>query len=60
MYKGKSSEKGQKCICPLFELKEFPYCNCILANLLQNRALYLKIFVLSKVLNFVLFVPPVV
>ena len=34
---GKSSEKGEKCICPLFELKEFRYCECILATLLQNR-----------------------
>ena len=35
---GKSSEKGQKCICPLFELLEFLYCKCTLALLLQNRA----------------------
>ena len=26
----------KKCICPLFELKEFLYCKCILAALLQN------------------------
>ena len=37
----------QKCICPLFELKEFLYCKCILATLLQSKAQYLKIFVLS-------------
>ena len=41
------------------QLKEFLYCKCILATLLQNRGQYLKIFVLSKVLNFVLLVPPV-
>ena len=52
---GKSSEKT-KCISSLFELN----WKCILATLLQNRAQYLKIFVLSKVLNFVLLVPPVV
>ena len=57
--KGISFEKGQKCICPLFELKEFFYCECILATLLQNKAQYLKIFVLSNVFNFALLVPPV-
>ena len=57
---GKSFEKGQKCICPLFELKSFLYCKCILATLLKNRAQYLKIFVLGKVPNVVLLVPPVV
>ena len=46
-----------KCICPLFELKGFLYCEGILATLFQNRAQYLKIFVLSKVLNFILLVP---
>ena len=45
---------------PSLELKEFLYCKCILAKLLQSRAQYLKIFVLGKVLNFVLFVPLVV
>ena len=45
---------------PLFELKEFLYCKCILATFLQNKAQYLNIFVLSKVLNFVLLVPPLV
>ena len=35
--KGRSSEKGKSCVCPLFELKEFLYCECILATLLQNR-----------------------
>ena len=44
--------------CLLSELKEFLYCKCILATLLQNRAQYLKIFVLKKVLNFFLFVTP--
>ena len=44
----------------LFDLKEFLYCKCILATLLQNRVQYLKIFVLKKILNFVLRVPPVV
>ena len=46
-----------KCICPLSELKGFLYCDGILATLFQNRAQYLKIFVLSKVLNFILLVP---
>ena len=55
---GKSSKKGQKCICLLFELKLLLCCKCILATLLQSRAQYLKIFVLNKALNFVLFVPP--
>ena len=41
-------------------MKEFIYCKGILAILLQNRAQYLKIFVLNKVLNFVLLFPPVV
>ena len=46
--KRKSSEKGKKYICPLFEWKEFLYWECILATLLQNRAQYLlKIVVLS-------------
>ena len=58
--KGKRFRKGQKCICPLFELKEFLYYKSILATLLLNRAQYLKIFVLTKVPNFVLLVPPVV
>ena len=58
--KGKSSEKGQKCICPLFEFKKFLHCKCILATLLQNRAQYLNIFVLSKILNFALLVHPLV
>ena len=43
-----------------FELKGFLYCKCILATLLQNRTQYLKIFVLNKVLNFVLVTLPVV
>ena len=54
--KRKSSEKGQKCICPLLKLKEFLYCKCILTTSLQIRAQYLKIFVLSKVLSFALLV----
>ena len=58
--KGKSSEKGQKCICRLFELKQSLYCECMLATLLQNRAQYLSMFVIGKLLNFVLFVRPVV
>ena len=45
---------------PLFELKDFLYCECILVTLLQSRAQYSKIFVTGKVLNFVLFVPSVV
>ena len=43
---------------PIIELKELLYCNCILTTLLQNKAQYLKTFVLSKVLNVVLLVPP--
>lgn len=50
----RSSEKLQNCICPLFDNE------CILATLLQNRVQCFKIFVISKVLNFVLFVPPLV
>ena len=34
--KEKSSERGQKYICPLLELKYFLHCECILATLLQN------------------------
>ena len=45
---------------PLFELKELRYCKRTLATLLQNSAQYLKIFVLTKVLNFVSLFPPVV
>ena len=56
----KVRKKGQNCICPLFELKELLCCKCILATFLQNIAQYLKIFVLGKVPNFVLLVPPVV
>ena len=44
----------------LFELKKFLYCKRILTTSLQSRAQYLKIFVLKKVLNFVLLVPLVV
>ena len=40
-----------------FVIERIPYCKCILATLLQNRGQYLKIFVLSKVLNFILLVP---
>ena len=58
--KGKKFLKGEKCICLLFELKEFLYCKCILAILLQSQAQNWKIFVLSKVLNFVLLVHPLV
>ena len=56
----KVPKKGQKYICPLFELKKLLYCKCILAALLQSRAEDLKIFVLKNVLKFVLLVPPVV
>ena len=47
--KGKSSEKGQ-----------IPFLRVYLTTLLQNRAQYSKIFVISKMLNIVLFVPPVI
>ena len=47
-------------ICPLFELKKFLHCKCILVNLFQNKTHYLKIFVFSKLVNLVLLVPPVV
>ena len=57
---GKRLRKRQKCICPLFEFKEFLYYKSISATLLPNRAQYLKLFVLTKVPNFVLLVPPVV
>ena len=53
--KRKSSEKGKNVFAHY--LKEFLYCECILATLLQNRAQYLKIFVIGKVLNFVPFFP---
>ena len=52
---GYASEKGQKRICPLFELKEFLYCECIVATLLQNRVQQLKIFVIGQARCSILF-----
>ena len=49
------SVEGQKSFCSLFELKEFPYYKCVLAILLQNRAQYLKIFILKVSSAFSLF-----
>ena len=59
--KRKDRQKGQKIsIWSLFELKEFLYYEFILATLWWNRVQYLKIFVIGKVCNFFLFVPPVI